>query len=121
MAAQVICPSCGFKNPPGSKRCVSCGAKVVDLKVERTRQEMLERRYQQEAFSVTWLLIALAVQAVLTGAVIMGLPQVGSALDFEGAHGVLASVGLWFVGGRLGGVVLPGRAVLQPVVARFLC
>jgi hypothetical protein len=119
-AAQVTCPSCGFKNPHGSKRCVSCGAKIVDIKVERSRQEMLERRYQQEAFSVTWLLIALAVQAVLTGAIIMGLPQVVGALDFEGSHGMLTSIGIWFVGGMLVGMISPGRTFLEPVIASFI-
>ena len=48
------CPSCGFKNAAGTKRCVSCGSKTAALSaIERSKQEQLERRYQQEAFSVS--------------------------------------------------------------------
>jgi hypothetical protein len=117
----IVCPSCGFKNAAGSKRCVSCGARVAALSAaERTKQEQLERRYQQEAFSVLWLLIAVVVQAVLTGAIILGLPQVVSVLDFEGSHGMLASIGIWFVGGMLVGMISPGRTFLEPFIASFI-
>ncbi len=123
MAAEknVICPSCGFKNAVGTKRCVSCGSKTAALgPVERSKQEQLERRYQQEAFSVMWLLIAMVVQAVLTGAIILGLPQVVSALDFEGSHGMIASIAIWFVGGMLVGMISPGRTFLEPFIASFI-
>ncbi|MEO7096286.1 MAG: hypothetical protein ABI175_23710 [Polyangiales bacterium] len=119
-APQIICPSCGFKNAPGAKRCVSCGSRTAEIKSEKSKQELLERRYQQEAFSVTWLLIALVVQAVLTGAIIMGLPQVVASLDFEGSHGMLSSIGIWFVGGMLVGMISPGRTFLEPVIASFI-
>ena len=48
MAKTIICPSCGYKNSaPG--RCVSCGSKMEALGTSaRTREEELERRYQQE-------------------------------------------------------------------------
>lgn len=117
----IVCPSCGFKNAAGSKRCVSCGARVAALSAtERSKQEQLERRYQQEAFSLLWLLIAVVVQAVLTGAIILGLPQVVSVLDFEGSHGMLASIGIWFVGGMLVGMISPGRTFLEPFIASFI-
>lgn len=117
----IVCPSCGFKNAAGAKRCVSCGARTAALtSVERSKQEQLERRYQQEAFSVLWLMIATVVQAVLTGAIILGLPQVVSALDFEGSHGMLASIGIWFVGGMLVGMISPGRTFLEPFIASFI-
>lgn len=117
----IVCPSCGFKNAASSKRCVSCGARTAALTaVERTKQEQLERRYQQEAFSVLWLVIAVVVQAVLTGAIILGLPQVVSALDFEGSHGMIASIGIWFVGGMLVGMISPGRTFLEPFIASFI-
>ena len=63
-AKNVVCPSCGFaKNPPGSTRCVSCGAKIEALgKTARTKEEELEWRYQQEGMNVTWLLISIGVQ-----------------------------------------------------------
>ena len=61
----VVCPSCGFRNspPPGNHRCASCGAKMESLgRAMRSREEELERRYQQEGFSLTWMLISLIVQ-----------------------------------------------------------
>ncbi len=117
----IVCPSCGFKNAADTKRCVSCGSRTAALTaVERTKQEQIERRYQQEAFSVLWLLIATVVQAVLTGAIILGLPQVVSALDFEGSHGMVASIGIWFVGGMLVGMISPGRTFLEPFIASFI-
>lgn len=119
-AAPINCPSCGFKNAVGTKRCVSCGSRLTELKVERSKAELLERRYQQDAFSVTWLFIALVVQAVLTGAIIMGLPQVVGALDFEGSHGMVTSIAIWFIGGMLVGLISPGRTFLEPVIASFV-
>jgi hypothetical protein len=95
----VVCPSCGFaKNPPGSVRCASCGAKVEDLaRMKRTRDDELARRYQQEGVSVQWLLIAFLVQGVLTAALVFGLPMVLPMLDFEGQNGMLCAsrCGFW--------------------------
>ncbi|GAC1353087.1 MAG: hypothetical protein NVSMB1_22750 [Polyangiales bacterium] len=100
---------------------MSCGSKTSPVtSSERTKQEQLERRYQQEAFSVSWLLIAMLVQAVLTGAIILGLPQVVGTLDFEGSHGMLAAIAIWFVGGLLVGMISPGRTFIEPVVASFI-
>ena len=67
-AKPVTCPSCGFKkNAPGSVRCASCGAKFDEPGRSR-RPRAPEDRYQQEGVSVQWLVIAFAVQAVLTTA-----------------------------------------------------
>ena len=78
MAAASACPNCGFKkNPQSAARCASCGAKLEGLgKVSRSREEELERRYQQEGVSVQWMLYALVVQGVLTAALVFGLPMV---------------------------------------------
>ncbi len=120
----VVCQSCGFtKNPPGSARCASCGAKLEDLagaKSKRSREEELERRYQQEGVSVQWLLIAFAVQGVLTAALIFGLPMVLPMLDFEGQNGMLVCIPVWFVGGLLVGMISPGRTFIEPAVASLL-
>lgn len=121
MAANVTCPSCGFSNAPGSTRCVSCGSKIESLaKASRTREEELERRYQQEGVSVTWMAIALAVQGVLTAALVFGLPMVITALDFEGGNGMIVCIPVWFLGGMLVGMISPGRTFIEPVVASFL-
>jgi hypothetical protein len=118
----VVCSSCGFeKNPPGSTRCVSCGAKIESLNAsKRTREEELERRYQQEGVSLQWMAIALAVQGVLTAALVFGLPKVITAIDFEGGNGMIVCIPVWFVGGLLIGMISPGRTFIEPMVASFI-
>jgi hypothetical protein len=118
----ITCPSCGFdKNPEGSARCGSCGAKMEAIdKSSKTREEELERRYQQEGLSVQWTLIALGVQALLTGAVVFGLPWLIRALDFEGGNGMLVCIPVWFLGGLLVGMISPGRTFIEPMLAAFL-
>lgn len=125
MAAQpkhVMCPSCGFKNstPLPNNRCVSCGAKIEDIKRTLSRQEELERRYQQEGFSVSWFGISVVVQGVLTAALVMGLPMVIPAFDFEGQAGMTVAIPVWFIGGILVGLISPGKTFIEPVVAAFL-
>lgn len=117
----VACPSCGFtKNPPGSARCGSCGAKIEAVAKSRATADELERRYQQEGISVQWLFIALAVQAVLTAALVFGLPKIVTLLDFEGGNGMIMCVPVWFVGGLLVGMISPGRTFVEPMVASLV-
>jgi hypothetical protein len=118
----VLCPSCGFKNspPPANGRCISCGASMETLgKTSRSREEELERRYQQEGFSLLWMAISIVVQAVLTGALVVGLPMVVTALDFEGGNGMVVVVPVWFTGGLLVGLISPGKTFIEPVVGSF--
>jgi hypothetical protein len=117
-----LCPSCGFnKNPPGSTRCASCGAKIEELgKGKRTREEELARRYQQEGVSIQWLLLAFLIQGVLTAALVFGLPMVLTMLDFEGQNGMLVCIPVWFLGGLLVGMISPGRTFIEPAVASLL-
>ncbi|MCA9592486.1 MAG: zinc ribbon domain-containing protein [Myxococcales bacterium] len=119
---KIICPSCGFKNtaPLPNNRCVSCGAKIDDLKRVLSRQEELERRYQQEGFSPLWFGVSLVVMGVLTAAIVMGLPMVVPALDFEGSAGMIMAIPVWFVAGLLVGLISPGKTFIEPVVASFL-
>jgi hypothetical protein len=116
----IICPSCGFKNTaPG--RCVSCGAKMESLgSLSRSREEELERRYQQEGFNLIWMIIAFVVQGVLTAALVVGLPMVVPSLDFEGIYGMYVCVPVWFLGGLLVGMISPGKTFIEPVVASFM-
>jgi MFS family permease len=122
MASARLCPSCGFaKNQVNAIRCVSCGAKMEAIGgVRRSREEELQRRYQQEGISVQWLLIALAIQGVLTGALVFGLPMMVTAIDFEGGNGMTACIPVWAMGGLLVGVISPGRTFIEPVVASFI-
>ncbi len=117
----VACSSCGFsKNPSGSVRCGSCGAKIESMQKLRSREEELERRYQQEGVSLQWLFIAVAVQGVLTAALVFGLPRIVTLLDFEGGNGMIMCVPVWFLGGLLVGMISPGRTFVEPVVASFV-
>ena len=117
----VVCPSCGYKNTPvpPNHRCGSCGAKMESLTRQRSREEELERRYQQEGFSLPWLVISVLVQGVLTAALVVGLPMVLPLLDFEGSNGMLVTIPVWFLGGLLVGLISPGRTFIEPVVASF--
>ena len=119
---KILCPSCGFSNtsPLANNRCVSCGAKIEDLKRTLTRQEELERRYQQEGFSLTWFGVSIGIITVMTAALVMGLPMVVPLFDFEGSAGMLISIPVWFFGGMLIGLVSPGRTFIEPMVAVFL-
>jgi hypothetical protein len=116
----VLCPSCGFRNalPLAKNRCISCGAKVDDLRRSMSRQEELERRYQQEGFSPAWFAISMIITSVLTAAIVMGLPMVVPL--FEGSAGMLISIPVWFFSGVLVGLISPGRTFIEPVVATFL-
>ena len=122
MAKALPCPSCGYtKNAANATRCASCGAKIEPLtRGSRSREEELERRYQQEGISVQWMFIALAVQTVLTAALVFGLPLVIPAIDFEGGNGMLVCIPVWFLGGLLVGMISPGRTFIEPVVASFV-
>jgi hypothetical protein len=119
---KILCPSCGFSNtaPLANNRCVSCGAKIEDLKRTLTRQEELERRYQQEGFSLTWFGVSMGIIAVMTAALVMGLPMVVPLFDFEGSAGMTVAIPVWFLGGMLIGLVSPGRTFVEPMVAVFL-
>lgn len=118
----IICPSCGFKNatPLPNNRCVSCGAKIEDIKRTMSRQEELERRYQQEGFSLLWFGVSVVIMGVLTAALVVGLPIVVPLLDFEGSAGMVVAIPVWFVGGMLVGLISPGKTFIEPVVASFL-
>lgn len=90
------------------------------LKPARSAEAERERRYQQEGFNVSWFAVALIVQGVLTAALVIGLPMVVSALDFEGSNGMAICIPVWFIGGVLLGMISPGRTFVEPVVASFL-
>jgi hypothetical protein len=79
-----------------------------------------ERAYHQEGFSATWCGISLGVVGILTAAIVVGLPMVVSAFDFEGSAGMMLAIPIWFVSGMLIGLISPGRTVIEPVVATFL-
>jgi hypothetical protein len=115
----IICTSCGFqRNPAGSGRCASCGAKLEEL--TRSKRPPPDERYQQVGVSVGWLAIAFLVQGILTAAVVFGLPMLLPLLDFEGQNGMVVCIPVWFLGGLLVGLISPGRTFIEPAVASLL-
>ena len=116
-AKPIVCPACGYKNSPNVSRCVSCGASVSETSPVSRAGSDAKRPMAQSGFSVLWSAISLVVLAVLTGAVIVGLPMAVTALDFEGSNGMLVSIPVWFAGGVLVGLISPGRTFVEPVVA----
>ena len=116
----INCPSCGAKNTTTAQRCGSCGGPMEELKPIHSEARERERRYQQDGFSVLWALIAMAVQIVLTGAVVVALPQAASILDFEGYYGMSLTIPVWFTGGLLVGLISPGKTFIEPVVAALI-
>lgn len=121
-ASSITCPFCGVANalPLTNDRCASCGGKIEDGKPHSARHEDGERRYQQEGFSASWCGISLFIVGVLTAAIVIGVPMVVPALDFEGSAGMLVSIPVWFLSGMLVGLISPGKTFLEPVVATFL-
>ena len=117
------CPLCGAPNSviaPGA-HCQSCGGRMLESRRPSRHDEIVDRGgYHQEGFSATWCGISLGVVGILTAAIVVGLPMVVSALDFEGSAGMMLAIPIWFVSGMLVGLISPGRTVLEPVVATFL-
>lgn len=112
----VICPSCGAKNAASAgSRCAACGA----LMDGPTRPGAAQAR-TSGGFSFLWCAIAFGVQAVLTAALVMGLPMVLTALDFEGSNGMIVAIPVWFLGGTLIGMISPGKTYAEPTIASFL-
>jgi hypothetical protein len=70
--------------------------------------------------SILWLGVALLVQVVLTVALVVGLPMVVPALDFEGRYGMMVALPVWFVGGVLLGMISPGTRIIEPVAATLV-
>jgi hypothetical protein len=82
--------------------------------------ERAKEARHQDQFSFLWLLVSLLVTAVLTAAVIVGLPLVARALDFEGSAGMLVAIPVWFASGMLVGLISPGRTFVEPACATAL-
>ena len=117
----VICPSCGAKNAASAgNRCVACGASMEIGREAVTRGGGGGRARSSGGFSVLWCAIAFGVQAVLTAALVMGMPMVLPILDFEGSNGMIVAIPVWFLGGTLIGMISPGKTYAEPTIASFL-
>ncbi|MCK6586741.1 MAG: hypothetical protein L6Q76_04050 [Polyangiaceae bacterium] len=115
----VLCPSCGAKNAASAgNRCAACGA-LTDGRDAPTRPGTMQGR-ASGGFSILWFAIALGVQAVLTAALVVGLPVAVPALDFEGSNGIIVAIPVWFLGGMLIGMISPGKTYAEPTIASFI-
>ena len=112
----VDCPLCSARSAamPEGRRCASCGALMDGPRGARGPAA------KRAAFSPLWCLIALVVQAVLTVALVVGLPLVVHQLDCEGSHGMTVSIPVWLLGGTLIGMIAPGKMILEPVAGSAL-
>jgi hypothetical protein len=119
-ASEITCPMCGFKNAADAARCRSCGAKVEAVSVSYTAEEEAARRYQQEAFEWRWVFTAFGVYVGLQTVILAVLPRVISTFDPQGMSGLLISVGVWFAGGIVVGLISPGKTFVEPAVGALL-
>ncbi|MGD8862384.1 MAG: hypothetical protein PVI30_20400 [Myxococcales bacterium] len=117
---EITCPMCGGKNPAGTERCNSCGARVEELRASWTPEEQYARRYQQEDFEWKWALIAAGVLVVLQGVIIGLLPKVIHAFDPQGIAGLMLTVPICFVGGIAVGAMSPGKTFVEPAVGAII-
>ncbi len=117
---QVTCHVCGFKNASDAERCVSCGAKLEELSGAYTAEDEAARRNQQEGFAPKWAAAAFGVHLALQAIALVALPAVIDAYDPQGFAALMISVGVWFVGGVITGVVSPGKTFIEPAVGALL-
>lgn len=119
--SSMVCPACGVTNAPvsPSRRCASCGSPMDPHRSSRSETDEYGRR-SRDGFSVLWGGVALLVQVVLTAAIVVGLPMVVRAFDFEGRHGMMVALPVWFVGGILLGMISPGRRIGEPILATLI-
>jgi hypothetical protein len=76
-----------------------------------------DKRYTQGRFSPIWFLASIGITTVMTAAIVLGLPFVVHALDFEGYAGMMVAIPVWFVSGWLVGLISPGRTFAEPAIA----
>lgn len=117
MATTITCVSCGFENtaPLVDERCASCGARV-----HFGSDVTSPAGYRQSGFDFVWFGVSVLVMAILTGAILVGVPRVVPVFDFEGSVGMALALPVWFAGGLLVGLISPGRTFVEPVVATLL-
>src|SRR5690606_11244752 len=109
MPKLVSCPSCGYEalEMPSNRRCSSCGS-LLDQPMHESPSQR-DKRFVQGRFSPVWFLASVAIATVMTAAIVLGLPFLVQAFDFEGYAGMMIAVPVWFVSGLLVGLISPGR------------
>jgi len=113
---EITCPMCGFKNPDSASRCRSCGARVEAPTGGYSVDDAYERRHQQDQFEWRWALIACGLYLVAQWVALVPLQRFIPNFDPQGLPGLMISVGIWFLGAVLVGVISPGKTFLEPAV-----
>lgn len=113
---RVTCPNCSARTDASKSRCRACGVRL-EAPPEPLAAEV---RDLERGFSFAWCGVSLLIATVLTAAILVGVPMVVPALDFEGSAGMLVAIPVWFVSGMLVGLISPGKTFLEPVVATLL-
>ncbi len=115
----INCSMCGFRNDAGTERCVSCGAKVLPF-MSGYEDSETSHRYQQDGFSWRWAASSVIGFVVAELMVLIVLPRIMPVFDPMGITGLVVSVGIWFIGGMIVGLISPGKTFAEPVVAALL-
>jgi peptidoglycan/LPS O-acetylase OafA/YrhL len=108
----IICLVCGFRNSLGMARCDACGAKL-----ESTTWEGDALALQRNAYSWKITFSAALLFVVLELLVLVVLPKSIRSYDPQGMPALMLMIAIWFVASFFVGVVVPGRHLLEPVVA----
>ena len=117
----IVCPMCGFRNPPNAARCASCGARIeAGTASGLTAEEERARKYQQQSFEWKWAFVSFGIYGILQAIILVALPFVISSYDPQGTAGMLISAAVWFVGGIIVGVISPGKTFVEPAVGALI-
>ena len=121
MAAEEIeCHVCGSRNPRGTERCQSCGARISELAAELTEEELYARRHQQDEFDLRWVFISFGLFLVAAALALALLPLLLPMYDPQGFPGIVITIALWFVGAAAINYFTPGKRFLEPPVGGLL-
>jgi hypothetical protein len=119
-AERIECHVCGAGNAIGTERCQSCGARLSEVAVELSDEELHARRHQPDEFELRWVFISFGVLLLAAAFVLALLPLVIPIYDPQGFPGIVITVALWFTGAALINYVAPGKRFLEPPVGGFL-
>ena len=121
MAAEEIeCHVCGASNPRAAERCRSCGAKLSELSIELSEEELYARRHQPDGFEIRWVFISFGLFLVMAALALALLPLLISAYDPQGFAGIVITIVLWFIGAAAINYLSPGKNFLEPPVGGLL-
>src|SRR5688572_32018726 len=96
---------------------VCCASPVFFFQAEDGIRDLTVTGVQTCALPI----FSLAVVGILTAAVVVGLPMIVPAFDFEASAGMMLAIPVWFVSGMLVGLISPGRSEERRVGKECRC